>query len=56
MGAIELKRCSHCARRLVSLQIDEREEFVLRSPAVICHRCDVRAYDEDAVFLPDWWD
>jgi hypothetical protein len=40
MGAIELKRCLHCMRTLVSLQIDERDEFERPGPAVVCPRCD----------------
>jgi hypothetical protein len=56
VGAIDLRRCRHCVRPLLSLQIDERDEFALRSPAVVCERCDGEAHDEDPVFLPDGWE
>jgi hypothetical protein len=55
MGAIDLRRCRHCVRPLLSLQIDERDEFALRSPAVVCVRCDGGADDEEFL-VPDWWD
>jgi hypothetical protein len=56
MAAIELKRCRHCVRTLVSLQVDERGDFALRSPAIVCDRCDARASDEPPVYVPDDWE
>jgi hypothetical protein len=57
MGAMDIRRCPHCVRRLAALTLDELDGFVARGPAVICHRCDSREpADEAPLFVPHDWD
>jgi hypothetical protein len=57
MGAIDIKRCPHCVRRLAALTLDQVDGFDAPGPAVICHRCDSsEPAGEAPLFVPHDWD
>jgi hypothetical protein len=57
MGAMDIRRCPHCVRRLRVLTLEEVDGFSVPEPAVICRACDSsEPADQAPLFVPHDWD
>jgi hypothetical protein len=57
MGAMDIRRCPHCVRKLWVLTLEDVADFSAPEPAVICRACDSsEPADQAPLFVPHDWD